>query len=599
MAITIKKSKKDNTPVVFGAPIAGDGVEVKFGYGTLDKVLEKVGSTDDGVIYFGYDEAKNTGAIVARGKVVSSKVLNIESVPAVVEDGKTTTEAQLKISYVDSDKSVKELFIPVSADAKLEGLTDRVKKLEERADAVDTLIGKDTDDKDEKTVFGNIAKEADRATTAEGKLSDRIDELENADYTTVEKKEDGHVKVAVSDKKVVTITEEDIASAALLGTADDDATKETAFGKIAKETDRATTAEGKLDTRVTNIETIMGDVQNPDEDSVINKVVEVIDWFKDVDESETGKSLIEDVAHNKSEIGVASKDGEPATGIHKRLEDLELKKHVVSDVTADEGKYVSGVHVDDTGKLTVDSVELKADGVAAAAIVAGDDTVAVDGDKVDAQIASLAKSIKTAEKSATSAIEALDVEDTAEEGKYVSAVSQTDGKITVERAELPKLSVKTGSENFVAVDNHEVEVKTSTLGSVGLTKDADSGKWKAGTNDNATGLATAGDVAGELVSDEEVIAEAFNDHEARLQKVEDKTVAVTSADSDVAITVAAETDVNNELTLNVTGGKTRYTVQYADANVEKSIDVYNEKTIEAIAKMVAKLDKRVTWLEVK
>lgn len=594
MAITIKKSKKDNTPVVFGAPIAGDGVEVKFGYGTLDKVLEKVGTTDDGVIYFGYDEANNTGAIVARGKLVSSKILNIKSVPADVDasTGEVKSETTVTVSYVDADKTVKTLDIPVSADAKLKSLADRVSALE-------TTVGTKADSKDVDTVFGAIAKEADRATTAEGDLSDRIDNLENADYTTVEKKEDGHVKVAVSDKKVVTITEEDIASAALLGTADDDKTKATAFGKIAAETDRATTVEGKLDTRVTNIETIMGDAQNPDEDSVINKVVEVIDWFKDVNESETGKSLIADVAHNKSEIGVASTDTTEATGIHKRLEDLEAKKHVVSDATADAGKYVSGVHVDESGKLTVDSVALESKGVAAEAIAAGEDTVAVEGDKVDAQIASLAKSIKTAEKSATSAIEALDVEDTAVEGKYVSAVSQEDGKIKVERAELPTLSVKTGSENFVAVDNHEVEVKTSTLGSVGLTKDADSGKWKAGTNDNATGLATAGDVAGELVSDEEVIAEAFNDHEARLQKVEDKTVAVTSADSDVAITVAAETDVNNELALNVTGGKTTYTVQFAGEDVAKSIDVYNEKTIEALAKMAAKLDKRVTWLELK
>lgn len=593
MAITIKKSEKDNTPVVFGLPIAGNGVEVNFGYGTLDKVLEKVGTTDDGVIYFGYDEANNTGAIVARGKLVSSKILNIKSTPADIDDtGVVNSEATVTISYVDVDKTVKTLDIPVSADAKLKVLADRVSTLE-------TTVGTKADLKDTDTVFGTIAKEVDRATTAEGTLSDRIDDLENADYTTVEKKEDGHVKVAVSDKKVVTITEEDIASAELLGTVNDDKTKTTAFGKIAEEADRAKTEEGKLDTRVTNIETIMGDAQNPDEDSVINKVVEVIDWFKDVDESETGKSLIEDVAHNKAEIGTPSDASTTATGIHKRLEELEAKKHVVSNVTVEDGKYVSGVHVDADGNLTVDSVALKANGVAAESIVAGDDTVAVEGDKVDAQIASLAKSVKTAEKAATKAIDDLDVTDTAEDGKYVSAVSQTNGVINVTRAELPKLSVKNGSENFVAVDNHELEVKTSTLGSVGLTKNTGSGKWVAGTNDNATGLATAADVAGELVSDEEVIASALNDHETRLQTVEDKAVAVTSADGDVAITVAAETDVNDELALNVAGGKTTYTVQFAGEDVEKSIDVYNEKTIEALTKMIAKLDKRVTWLELK
>ena len=46
----------------------------------------------------------------------------------------------------------------------------------------------------------------------------------------------------------------------------------------------------------------------------------------------------------------------------------------------------------------------------------------------------------------TAAIEALDVTDTAEAGKYVSGVSQENGKITVTREALPTLSVKTGSE---------------------------------------------------------------------------------------------------------------------------------------------------------
>ena len=551
MAITIKKGNLSE-PVVYGADALSNGVEVKFGYGTLDKILNKVGTDDDGVIYFGYDEAKNTGAIVARGKMVSSKILDIKSTEAVVEDGKTTAEAQVVISYVDADtKTVKELSVPISAGAKLDALSDRIKA------------------------------------------------LEDTKYTKVNAKADGHVTVEVTDDNVVTVKENDIASAELLGTKDDTKEQETAFGHIAKETDRATTAEGKLDTRVSAIETLMGDVTNPDEDKVINKVVEVIDWFKDVSEDETGKALIEDVAHNKSEIGVASTDSTEATGIHKRLEVLEAKKHAVSDVTATEGSYVSGVHVDENGTLTVDSTELKANGVAAEAIVAGDDTVAVEGDKVDAQIASLAKSIKSAEKAATSAIEALDVTDTAVEGSYVSSVSQEDGKIKVVRTELPKLSVKAGSENFVAVDNHEVEVKTSELGAVGLTKDGETGKWKAGTNNNATGLATAADVAGEIVSDEEVIASALNDHEERLKNVEAKKVTVDSADSDVAITVPAETDVNEETAFNVTGGKTTYTVQVDGDGVEKQVVVFNEKTIEALAKLYAKLDKRVTWLEVK
>ena len=129
----------------------------------------------------------------------------------------------------------------------------------------------------------------------------------------------------------------------------------------------------------------------------------------------------------------------------------------------------------------------------------------------------------------TAAIEALDVTDTAVAGQYVSAVSQTDGKITVTRADLPTLSVKTGSETYVGVANHEVEIKTSALGSVGITFEND--KWTAGTATSETGLATAADVATEIANDELVIAAALNDHEARIQTAE---ADITTAKADIA-----------------------------------------------------------------
>lgn len=644
MAITIKKSMINGAPVIFGAPADADtakGVEVKFGYGTLENVLAKVGTADDGVIYFGYDDAKSTGAIVSRGKLVSSKILDITTTAAVTgEGGKITKEAQIVISYIDTDKSVKTLEIPVSADGKLKELADKIEDLK-------TLVGTKTDTKDTDTVFGAIAKETDRATTketaisdllgtkdddktketafgkiatevaratdAEAGLSNRIKTLEDKKYTTVNAKTDGHVKVAVSDDNFVTVTEDDIASAALLGTVDDVAGTATAFGKIADETKRATDVEGKLDTRVTNIETLIGDAEKPDEDTVINKVTEVIDWFKDVSETEKGATLISDVAANKTAIG--TKTVENTNSIYKRIEDLEAKKHTVSDVVADAGKCVSGVHVAEDGALTIEQAELAATNINATAIVAGDDTVAVEGDKVASQIESLAKSIKTATKSADDAIKALDVTDTAVEGKYVSAVSEEDGKITVTRADLPTLSVKTGSEQFAAVNNHEVEIKTTALNTVGLTKNTDTGKWQAGTADaQSTGLATAADVAAEIVSDEEVIAIALNDHENRLKTVEGKEITVSSAKSDVAISVDEVKDSSDVVTtvatnFNVTGGKVTFTIHNGDKAVAETITAYTEDTVKALVELYAKekaraeaaeakLDERLSWIEV-
>lgn len=607
MAIIIQKSKINGAPVIFGAPVDTDtakGVEVKFGYGTLENVLAKVGAADDGVIYFGYDDAKSTGAIVSRGKLVSSKILDIKTTAAVTGEGGTVAkEAQIVISYIDTDKSVKTLEIPVSVDGKLKDLADKIESLK-------TLVGTKTDTKDTDTVFGAIAKEADRATTEEGKLSARIKTLEDKKYTSVTPKTDGHVKVTVSDDNVVTVSEDDIASAALLGTVDDVAGTATAFGKIVSETERATAAEGGLNTRVTNIETLI----TSDKDGTINKVSEVIDWFKGVAEGEGGAKLLSDVAANKTAIGTETVDGTAGTGIYKRIEDLEAKKHKVSDVTADAGKCVSGVHVDENGALTIDQTELSAANINATAIADGADTVAVKGDKVDAQIASLAKSIKAAAKTADDAIKALDVEDTAVDGKYVSAVSERDGKITVTRADLPTLSVKTGSEQFAAVNNHEVEIKTTVLNTVGLTK-TEAGKWQAGTVDaTSTGLATAADVAAEIVSDEEVIATALNDHETRLHTVETKEITVSSDKSDVAISVDEVKDSSDVVTtaatnFNVTGGKVTFTIHDGDKAVAETITAYTEDTVKALVELYAKekaraeaaeakLDERLSWVEV-
>lgn len=641
MAITIQKSKINGAPVIFGADAdTAKGVEVKFGYGTLENVLAKIGTADDGVIYFGYDDAKSTGAIVSRGKLVSSKILDITTTPVVKgENDSVTQEAKIVISYIDTDKTVKTLEIPVSADGKLKELKDKIDALKTlvgtKADTKETdtvfgaiakeadratgaektisdLLGTKDDDKTKETAFGKIAAEASRATDAETGLSNRIKTLEDKKYTTVNTKTDGHVKVAVSADNVVTVTEDDIASAQLLGTATDASTANTAFGKIAAEADRATKAEGSLNTRVTSIETLIGDAGNPDTDSVINKVTEVIDWFKDVAETEKGATLISDVAANKAAIG--TKSVENTNSIYKRIEDLEAKKHKVSDVTATTGKYVSGVKVDDTGALTIKETELTAAGVAATAIEAGNETVAVEGDKVSTQIASLAKSIKAAAKTADDAIKALDVTDTAVVGQYVSAVSETDGKITVTRADLPTLSVKTGSEQFAAVNNHEVEIKTTALNTVGLIK-TEAGKWQAGTADaQSTGLATAADVAAEIVSDEEVIATALNDHENRLKTVEGKEITVSSAKSDVGISVAEVKDSNNVVTtaatnFNVTNGKVTFTIHNGDKAVAETITAYTEDTVKALVELYAKekaraeaaeaeLDKRLSWIEV-
>ena len=201
------------------------------------------------------------------------------------------------------------------------------------------------------------------------------------------------------------------------------------------------------------------------------------------------------------------------TLIGKDVEDADAVINTVSEVL----KWFAGVQETDTGAALIADVAANKTAIGTKAVEGG------------AAATGLYKEIEDAKAAATAAIEALDTPDTAEAGKYVSAVSQTDGKITVTRADLPTLSVKTGSETYVGVANHEVEIKTSALGSVGIKFEND--KWTAGTATSETGLATAADVATEIANDELVIAAALNDHEARLQTAEND---ITTAKSDIA-----------------------------------------------------------------
>ena len=183
--------------------------------------------------------------------------------------------------------------------------------------------------------------------------------------------------------------------------------------------------------------------------------------------------------------------------------------------------WFAGVQETDTGAALIADVAANKTAIGTKAVEGGAAATGLYKEIEDAKAAAIAAN--------TAAIEALDVTDTAVAGQYVSAVSQENGKITVTREVIPTLSVKTGSETYVGVANHEVEIKTSALGSVGIT--LENGKWIGGTATSDTGLATAADVATEIANDELVIAAALNDHEARIQTAE---ADITTAKADIA-----------------------------------------------------------------
>lgn len=82
--------------------MAQTNTEIKHAYGSLAKVLAKIG-TADGMACFGFDTEKKTGAVVVNGQLVSSKILDIAKAETVIEgvtDGKKQT---VTITYIDAD----------------------------------------------------------------------------------------------------------------------------------------------------------------------------------------------------------------------------------------------------------------------------------------------------------------------------------------------------------------------------------------------------------------------------------------------------------------------------------------------------------------
>ena len=133
-------------------------------------------------------------------------------------------------------------------------------------------------------------------------------------------------------------------------------------------------------------------------------------------------------------------------------------------------QYVSQV-VQTDGKIAVTRVALPVTSVTEGS---ANGTIAVNGTNVNVHGLGTAAYTDAADYeaagAAAAAVAALDVEDAAVENQYVSAVSQTDGKIVVSRKQLPaKPVIATGTTNgTIAVDSVDVAVKG--LGSAAYTE---------------------------------------------------------------------------------------------------------------------------------
>ena len=500
MAIVISKTKEE--PAVYGAnetPVLNSVVSanmIRFGKGSLESVLAHVGEeTPSSKVYFGFDDTTGTGAVVTNGKLVSSKILDIivtkevKAAPAIEADEKNGIEAK------DAVEAVAPKLVVKYADATNKQVSTVELELVSKADVEAALAAVEAK---------NVAAEGETGDSA--LVSASADENKVTVASTQKLKD----AVAIAEK--------------LDG---DDNIKGSVKQQIAALKKEIMTGEA-TEAVSTAYDTLLE----------ISKFIEANDQLSD-----TG-DIVTAINANTKAIGVAStpasgeegKEGYvpavPGTGLTGRVEALEAKKHATSDVSAEEGKYISGIKV------------------------------------------------------------------------------AADGAVTITETALPEITIASDSYHYISVDpdnKHKISVKTTALAdAVGLTRGTD-GKWVAANGSvadssvadssvpdssvpdssvpdssvpdssvpdssvaYAPGLATAADVAAEIIADEIVIAAALNEHEMRIKTLEDADAVHT--------TVATKT--TGHITVATGEGKVVTITEDADAEV-----TYTEATEVAAANL--------------
>ena len=322
-----------------------------------------------------------------------------------------------------------------------------------------------------------------------------------------------------------------------------------------------TTSTSGLESRIKALEDFN---KVADSDGKINTVKDILDWFDSVSEASTnytvtvdgsvmdlGKGqagLLTSVAHNKKDIA----------DIKATIDSLD-----VTDTSVGNGNVVVK-YKQENGLVTISDVSVT-------------ETSALFTEATQDTSANL---------SVTSASALLTGESISAIKNYVDAVAL---------ANQEAIEINNDSSAYLTVDasnDHLIGVNVTTLGdAVGLTKNGD-GTWVTpeGVTAVAPGLATAADVAAEIVADEKVIAAALNEHEIAIKALEDKQITVSSTTGNITDLSTGSTNASGALTVdgsiitsnnyvpaleNIvftgTGATKTYTIKNGDTSVVETI----------------------------
>lgn len=308
-----------------------------------------------------------------------------------------------------------------------------------------------------------------------------------------------------------------------------------------------------------------------DSDDKINTVKDILDWFDTVSEASTnytvtvdgstidlGKGqagLLTSVAHNKKDIA----------GIKATIDSLD-----VQDTSVGDGNVVVK-YKQENGKVTISDVSVTE--TSALFTPAAENTSA---------------NLSVGNASALLTGESISVIK-----NYVDAVAL---------ANQEAITINTDSSAYLTVDasnDHLIGVNVTTLGeAVGLTKSGDTWVTPEGVTTVAPGLATAADVAAEIVADEKVIAAALNEHELAINALESKEITVSSSTGNITDLSTGSTAASGALTVdgsiitsnnyvpaleniafNGTGATKTYTIKNGDTSVVETIVSVDASTV--------------------
>lgn len=113
--------------------------EIVNGQGTIQSALKRIGVTDSNVFCLGYDPLLQSGVIVSQGKVVSSKILNIQVKPSNLMEIHEYTN-KVDVTFVNSDsKQISSLTFNILNDTALVELVSIIKNNNKLKDSISNL----------------------------------------------------------------------------------------------------------------------------------------------------------------------------------------------------------------------------------------------------------------------------------------------------------------------------------------------------------------------------------------------------------------------------------------------------------------------------